>query len=79
MQNKQEDDVITHLKQALSHLDEALHITIRTLREDPASKNDMGSLWEEFLGTCFRHIKMVGKESKINLLNLVSFARLKRY
>ncbi|WP_141432062.1 hypothetical protein [Bacillus sp. 03113] len=79
MQNQQENEVITHLRQALSHLDEALHSTIQSLRTDPASKNAMGSLWEEFLGTFFGRVRTVGKQNKINLLNLISFSRLKKF
>lgn len=79
METKQENDVIIHLKQAFLHLDEALKATIFSLREDSSSKNELGLLWEEFLGTFFGRIKIIGKENKVNLLSLISFERLRKY
>lgn len=79
MEHQDDNEVILHLKQALSSLDQALHSTIQSLKENPSSKRDLGHIWEEFLGTFFGRIKTVGKENKINLLNLVSFDRLKKY
>ena len=79
METKQGNEVIVHLKQALLHLNEALLATIVSLREDPSSKNVLGSLWEEFLGTFFGRVKMIGKENKVNLLSLISFTRLRKF
>lgn len=79
MENRLDNEVIIHLKQALSHLDEALHATIRLIRDDPASKNTIGFHWEQFLGTFFGRVRTIGKENRINLLNLISFARLKKF
>ncbi|MCM2536010.1 hypothetical protein NDK43_31610 [Neobacillus pocheonensis] len=79
MDHQEDNAVILHLKQALSHLDQAIRETIQSLKEDPAAKNNLGHVWEEFLGTFFGRIKTIGKENKMNLLNLVSFERLKKY
>jgi hypothetical protein len=79
VETKQDNDVIIHLKQALFHLDESLKATILSLREDSSLKNELGLLWEEFLGTFFNRVKTIGKENKVNLLNLISFARLRKY
>ena len=75
---QKEDDVILHLKEALSHLDYAIRKTILSLKEAPASKAQYGYIWEEFLGTFFGKVMSIGKEHKINLLNLISFERLKK-
>lgn len=79
MENQEGNEVISHLKQALLHLDKALQATICSLHADPTSKKSLGSLWEQFLGTFFGRVRTVGKENKINLLNLISFARLKKF
>nr|WP_181537004.1 hypothetical protein [Anoxybacillus calidus] len=71
--------VISHLRQALSHLDTALNMTIESLRENPDSKKTVGSIWEEFLGTFFGKVRRKGKESNINLLSLISFPKLRKF
>ncbi|PLT33119.1 hypothetical protein [Bacillus sp. V5-8f] len=79
MEKNQDNEVIGHLKQALTHLDQALHATIASLRDDPSAKKSLGPLWEEFLGAFFGRVRSVGKENKINLLNLISFAKLRKF
>jgi hypothetical protein len=79
VETKQDNDVIIHLKQALLHLNEAIKATILSLREDASSKKELGLLWEEFLGTFFERVRTIGKENKVNLLNLISFARMRKY
>lgn len=78
MENK-DHDLLNHLRQALSHLDAALQVTISTLRENPSSKSVVGKVWEDFLGTFFGKVRSAGKENRINLLNLISFPRLKKF
>ncbi|MDQ0199110.1 hypothetical protein [Neobacillus ginsengisoli] len=79
MEQQKDNEVIVQLKQALSHLEQAIRLTIQSLKENQESKNNLGYVWEEFLGTFFGKIKTIGKENKINLLNLVSFERLKKF
>ena len=50
----------------------------QTLKKKPASKSQYGYIWEEFLGAFFGMVRTIGKENKINLLNLISFDRLKK-
>jgi hypothetical protein len=76
---EQDEMVINHLRQALSHLDTALNMTIESLRENPDSKKTVGSIWEEFLGTFFGKVRRKGKESNINLLSLISFPKLRKF
>ena len=66
---QKEDDVILHLKEALSHLDHAIRKTVQTLKETPDSKSQYGYIWEEFLGSIFGKVITIGKESKLNLLS----------
>ena len=54
---KKETDLLDHLKQALSHLDAALHVTISSLKENPNSKTMIGKVWEEFLGIFFGKVR----------------------
>jgi hypothetical protein len=75
---QKEDEVILHLKESLSHLEHALRKTVQTLKETPDSKSQYGYIWEEFLGTFFGKVITIGKESKLNLLSLISFDRLKK-
>jgi hypothetical protein len=76
---QKENEVILHLKQALTHLDQAIRMTIQSLKETPDSKANLGYVWEEFLGTFFGKVRTIGKENKINLLNIISFERLKKF
>lgn len=76
---EKDNEVILHLKQALSHLDQAIRTTIQSLKETPASKANLGYIWEEFLGTVITKVRTIGKENKINLLHLISFERLKKF
>lgn len=78
MDNKS-NDLLEHLKQALSHLDAALHVTILSLKENPNSKKMIGKVWEEFLGIFFGRVRTTGKENQINLLSLISFPKLKKF
>lgn len=79
MEQQKDNEVILHLKQALSHLDQAIRVTIQSLKETPASKANLGYIWEEFLGTFIVKVRTIGKENKINLLHLISFERLKKF
>ena len=78
MDNKN-NDLLEHLKQALSHLDAALHVTILSLKENPNSKKMIGKVWEELLGIFFGKVRTAGKENQINLLSLISFPKLKKF
>ena len=51
---------------------------MQTLKETPDSKSQYGYIWEEFLGAFFGKVITIGKESKLNLLSLISFDRLKK-
>jgi hypothetical protein len=76
---KKETDLLDHLKQALSHLDAALHVTILSLKENPNSKTMIGKVWEEFLGIFFGKVRAAGKENRINLLSMISFPKLRKF
>lgn len=79
MSEQQQNEVIDHLKQALSHLDTALNVTIQSLRNNPNSKKLVGTIWEEFLGTFFGRVRSKGKENNVNLLSLISFPKLRKF
>lgn len=73
----QNNEVIQHLKQALSHLDKAISVTIQSIKNNPDSKKVVGSIWDEFLNTFFGRVKTKGKEENINLMSLISFPKLR--
>ncbi|WP_051348791.1 hypothetical protein [Peribacillus kribbensis] len=79
MQQQEENEVIEPLKKALLNLEEALQQTVRVLSDEPESNKRMGHYWEQFLGTFFGRVRTVGKENNTNLLNLISFTRLKKF
>lgn len=76
---EQNEQVIGHLRQAISHLDAAINLTINSLKTDPSSKKSIGTIWEEFLGAFFGKVRSKGKENNINLLGLISFPKLKKF
>jgi hypothetical protein len=76
---QQQTEVISHLKQALSHLDTALNVTVQSLRSNPGSKKMVGTIWEEFLSTFFSRVRSKGKENNVNLLGLISFPKLRKF
>jgi hypothetical protein len=79
MEQQEDNQVILHLKQALSHMEQAIRDSIQTIEGNPSSQKEIGYIWEEFLGTFFGKVRTIGKEHKINLLNLISFERLKKF
>lgn len=79
MSEQQQNEVIHHLKQALSHLETALNITVQSLRNNPGCKKLVGTIWEEFLGTFFSRVRSKGKENNVNLLSLISFPKLRKF
>ncbi|WP_176585924.1 hypothetical protein [Priestia megaterium] len=79
MDDQRNNEVIHHLKQALSHLDSALNVTIQSLHSNPDSKKIVRTIWEEFLGTFFGRVKAKGKENNMNLLSLISLTKLRKF
>ncbi|TYR80253.1 hypothetical protein FZC66_14085 [Priestia megaterium] len=75
----QNNDVIDHLKQAISHLESAINLTIQSIKSNPNSKKMLGKVWEDFLGAFFSKVRSKGKEHNINLLGLISFPKLRRF
>jgi hypothetical protein len=64
-----------HLSQAISHLKNAINESVKMLTTNKSSKKEVGQKWEWFLGQFFSYIREKGKESRINLLGLISFPR----
>lgn len=74
-----QNNEITHeLSKALKHLSKALTISIHSLKADPDAKKHVGELWE-ILSAFFSQIRERGKESKINLLHLISFSNIRKH
>ncbi|NGQ95782.1 hypothetical protein G3578_11515 [Brevibacillus sp. SYP-B805] len=73
----EEQTIDYHLSRALFHLETALNLSVRTILEDEAAKRPVGSQWEMFLGEFFGHVREKGKKSRINLLQFISFPRIR--
>lgn len=76
--DEQQHKIQGHLNNAMKELEQALAASIKSLKEDPQTKQQIGTLWENFLGSFFGQIREKGKENKINLLSLISFPSLKK-
>ncbi len=69
-------EIARHLNEAFRHLQEALTMSIQTVKDDKSMQKPIGDMWEQFLGNFFQTLRTKGKESKLNLLSLVSFPKL---
>lgn len=74
-----EKDIDRHLQLALEHLEQALHMSVSTVKENEQAKKEIGQKWEQFLGQFFANVRTKGKESKVNLLSLISFPRFRSF
>ncbi|WP_025692199.1 hypothetical protein [Paenibacillus zanthoxyli] len=74
MQNEAIDQ---HLQEALTHLEEAINLSIHSVMDNQASSNEIGGKWEQFLGQFYGMVKDKGKKSRINLLSWISFAKIR--
>jgi hypothetical protein len=72
-----EQDIKHHLHEALSHLEIALNQSILLIQADEKSKKMIGQKWEGFLGEFFGQVREKGKKSRVNLLSLISFPRIR--
>jgi hypothetical protein len=72
-----EQTIKHHLHEALSHLEIALNQSILLIQNDDKSKKIVGQDWEGFLGEFFGQIREKGKKSRINLMSLISFPRIR--
>lgn len=78
MDNLQNEQTVKdHLHEALRHLEIALNQSILLIQADEKSKKMIGQNWEGFLGEFFGQIREKGKKSRINLMSLISFPRIR--
>jgi hypothetical protein len=75
--NQSEITVQHHLQEALTHLEIALNQSILLIQADEKSKKAVGQNWEGFLGEFFGQVREKGKESRVNLMSLISFPRMR--
>jgi hypothetical protein len=72
-----EHDLDYHLREALAHLEAALNQSVNTIIENEGKKKEIGLRWEQFLGQFFGRVREQGKKTRINLLGLISFSRIR--
>jgi hypothetical protein len=70
------DEIKTHLDEAYRHLNEALQLSVQTVKQNKGQERPIAVQWETFLGGFFRNVRQQGKENKLNLLSIISFAKL---
>lgn len=70
------DEIKQHLGEAYRHLNEALLLSIQAVKTNKAQEKPIASQWESFLGSFFRNVRQQGKENRLNLLSIVSFAKV---
>ncbi|TDF93038.1 hypothetical protein [Paenibacillus piri] len=72
-----EQNIDTHLREALSHLELALNQSVRCVLENDSAKKEIGLKWEQFLGEFIGLVREKGKKSRLNLLSWITFPRMK--
>jgi hypothetical protein len=72
-----EQNVDFHLRAALSHLENALNQSIRSVLENDGAKKEIGLKWEQFLGQFMGQVREKGKKSRINVLGWINFPRIR--
>jgi hypothetical protein len=78
LDNQQSEQTVKHhLHEALTHLEIALNQSIQLIQDDEKSKKMVGQNWEVFLGEFFGQVREKGKKSRINLIGLISFPRIR--
>lgn len=72
-----EQNLELHLHEAFSHLERAIEQSIQLIQTNESLKKKVGEDWEGFLGKFIGNVREKGKSSKINLLGLISFPRIR--
>jgi hypothetical protein len=67
-----------HLHIAFHHLKQAVDLSAEKMIEGKKTNNDLGAMWEAFMGQMLDYVKHTGEEKKVNFLNLFSLARFKK-
>ena len=74
---EEEQRIDDHLRQALSHIESAINLSIADGVESPSRQKLIGQKWETFLGQFFGYARTKGKEHRVNLLGWISFPRIR--
>jgi hypothetical protein len=72
-----ENNIDYHLREALMHLEAAVNQSVNTILKNDGNKKEIGLKWDQFLGQFFGKVREKGKETKINLLGLITFSRIR--
>lgn len=72
-----EQQIDDHLRQALSHIELAINLSIIAGVENSSEQKLIGQKWERFLGQFFEFARVKGKEQRVNLLGWISFPRIR--
>jgi hypothetical protein len=72
-----EQTIDYHLREALSHLENALNQSVSIVLENDGAKKEIGEKWETFLGEFIGQVRDKGKSSRINVLSWIHFPRMR--
>jgi len=70
------DEIADRLHQLSGSLRAAVDGSVRMANQDPAARDDLAGLWEEFLGDFYQHVRTRSRETGQNLLGWLSFGRI---
>jgi hypothetical protein len=65
-----------HLNQALSHVRQALELSVQAVTRDGQPQAAVSQKWEYFLGQFFDEVRIASRAHRINLLSWISFSKL---
>ncbi|MCC3380650.1 hypothetical protein ACFQ5D_10470 [Paenibacillus farraposensis] len=72
-----EQNIDSHLREALTHLEMALDESVHCVLENDGAKKEVGVKWEHFLGEFMGQVREKGKKSRLNLLSWITFPRMR--
>lgn len=77
--NRNQEEIVESLRQAMVHLENALDTSIQSVKEEENNKSMTLDIWEEFMKTFMKKVKTKGKENDLNLLGMMSVPKFLRF
>ncbi|MCL6600140.1 MAG: hypothetical protein K6T81_15590 [Alicyclobacillus macrosporangiidus] len=65
-----------HLEQALTHVRNAIQLSVQAVIRDGQPRTAVSQTWEHFLSQFLDEVRSAGREHRINLLSWISFSKL---
>lgn len=65
-----------HLREALLHIEKAVNHSIEGVNSKQLSSQQVGKKWEVFIGQFLNHVRVKGKENRLNLFSWINFSKV---